>query len=102
MRRFHSMKTEWGFDQLLPLSTFNNPLNGYLVDDACAFGAEILVVSNATKRECLSMIKDPDNKTYTWKINDFTSKKNVDAIYSDQFIIEGSNWYVLLALSLPT
>lgn len=67
VKRFHYMKTEWGFDQLLPLSTFNNPCNGYLVDDTCAFGAEVLVVSNATKRECLSMIKDPTNKTYTWR-----------------------------------
>ncbi|XP_031125937.1 uncharacterized protein LOC116028374 isoform X1 [Ipomoea triloba] len=94
VRRFHYMKTQWGFDQLLSLSTFKDPSNGYLVDDTCAFGAEILVVSDAAtkRRECLSMVKDPTSKTYTWRINDFTSKKNQNIIYSDEFTIEGSKW----------
>lgn len=91
------MKTEWGFDRLLPLSTFTNPLNGYLVNDTCAFGAEILVVSNAPKRECLSLVKVPESRrTYTWKINDFASIKSSNVIFSDEFIVEGYNWYVLL------
>nr|GMC79051.1 MATH domain-containing protein [Ipomoea batatas] len=87
------MKTEWGFDQLLPLSTFHDPSNGYLVDDTCAFGAEILVInSNVIKRECLSMVKDPTTKTYTQRIKDFASKKDQHIIYSDEFTIEGSKW----------
>ncbi|XP_019162537.1 PREDICTED: uncharacterized protein LOC109159016 isoform X1 [Ipomoea nil] len=92
VRRFHYMKTEWGFDQLLPLSIFNDPSNGYLVDDTCAFGAEIVVVSNATKRECLSLVKDPKKNTYTWRISNFASKKTQQFIYSDEFTIEGSTW----------
>nr|GMC90045.1 MATH domain and coiled-coil domain-containing protein At2g01790-like [Ipomoea batatas] len=87
------MKTEWGFDQLLPLSIFNDPSNGYLVDDTCAFGAEIVVVSNATKGECLSLVKDPVNKKYTWRISNFASKQREQhVIYSDEFTIEGSTW----------
>nr|GLL24281.1 uncharacterized protein LOC109159016 isoform X2 [Ipomoea trifida] len=98
VRRFHYMKTQWGFDQLLSLSTFKDPSNGYLVDDTCAFGAEILVVSDAAtkRRECLSMVKDPTSKTYTWRINDFTSKRNQNLIYSDEFTIEGSKWKLRL------
>ncbi|KAG9132249.1 hypothetical protein Leryth_020538 [Lithospermum erythrorhizon] len=48
--RFHRLKTELGFDQLLPLSSFSDPTNGYLIDDSCAFGAEIYVIkpNNAT------------------------------------------------------
>nr|GMC85748.1 MATH domain and coiled-coil domain-containing protein At2g01790-like [Ipomoea batatas] len=86
VRRFHYMKTEWGFDQLLPLSTFHDPSNGYLVDDTCAFGAEILVInSNVIKRECLSMVKDPTTKTYTQRIKDFASKKDQHIIYSEVY-----------------
>nr|GMC85746.1 MATH domain and coiled-coil domain-containing protein At2g01790-like [Ipomoea batatas] len=93
VRRFHYMKTEWGFDQLLPLSIFNDPSNGYLVDDTCAFGAEIVVASNATKGECLSLVKDPEDKKYTWRISGFASKqREQQVIYSDEFTIEGSTW----------
>ncbi|PIA57553.1 hypothetical protein AQUCO_00600336v1 [Aquilegia coerulea] len=38
--RFHAMKSESGFDKLLPLKNFNDPSNGYLVDDTCMFGVE--------------------------------------------------------------
>ncbi|XP_031126955.1 ubiquitin carboxyl-terminal hydrolase 12-like [Ipomoea triloba] len=102
VRRFHYMKTQWGFDQLLPLSTFNNPSNGYLVNDTCAFGAEIFVInSNATKRECLSMVKDPTTKTYTWRINNFASEKDKLVIYFDEFTIEGSKWYLYYIYVVP-
>nr|GMC79052.1 Ubiquitin carboxyl-terminal hydrolase 12 [Ipomoea batatas] len=67
------------------------------VDDTCAFGAEILVISDAAtkRRECLSMVKDPTSKTFTWTINNFASKKNQKLITSDEFNVEGSKWMVL-------
>ncbi|XP_059654607.1 ubiquitin C-terminal hydrolase 12-like [Cornus florida] len=58
VRRFHSMKTEWGFDQFLSLDAFNNRSNGYLVNDCCVFGAEVFVIKYAGKGECLSMKKE--------------------------------------------
>nr|GMC84038.1 MATH domain and coiled-coil domain-containing protein At2g01790-like [Ipomoea batatas] len=85
-------------DQLLSLSTFKDPSNGYLVDDTCAFGAEILVISDAAtkRRECLSMVKDPTSKTFTWTINNFASKKNQEFITSDEFNVEGTKWKLSL------
>ncbi|KAK6285426.1 hypothetical protein POUND7_011605 [Theobroma cacao] len=53
VKRFHQMKTEWGFDQLLALESFNDPANGYLVDDSCVFGAEVFVIEQTRKLERL-------------------------------------------------
>ena len=53
MKRFHKMKTKWGFAQLVPRGTFKEPSNGYLVDDTCVFGAEVFVIENTAKWEFL-------------------------------------------------
>ncbi|CAH9061026.1 unnamed protein product [Cuscuta europaea] len=90
-RRFNCVKTEWGFDKLLPLSTFNDPSKGYLVDDTCAFGAEILAVSIATKHEFLSMVKEPMGRSYTWTVKNFAAQKRNQSI-SSEFIVEGRKW----------
>uniref|UniRef100_A0A2K1XQX7 MATH domain-containing protein n=1 Tax=Populus trichocarpa TaxID=3694 RepID=A0A2K1XQX7_POPTR len=58
VKRFHEMKTEWGFDQLLSLETFNDASKGYPVKDCCVFGAEIFVIKPTRKWELHSMIKD--------------------------------------------
>ncbi|KAL2925640.1 Ubiquitin carboxyl-terminal hydrolase 12 [Bienertia sinuspersici] len=42
-KRFHALKTKWGISKLLPLETFADASNGFLVNDCCSFGAEILV-----------------------------------------------------------
>ncbi|XP_021625080.1 MATH domain and coiled-coil domain-containing protein At3g58250 [Manihot esculenta] len=58
MRRYHSLKTENGFDQLISLKMFNDSSNGYLFDDCCSLGAEVHVIkyeaslSNAEKQVC--------------------------------------------------
>ncbi|KAH9685454.1 TRAF-like family protein [Citrus sinensis] len=44
MRRFDRRKGEWGFGKFLDLATFNEPSNGYLVDESCVFGAEVYVI----------------------------------------------------------
>ncbi|CAH9060968.1 unnamed protein product [Cuscuta europaea] len=97
-RRLNCMKTEHGFDRLLPWSTFNDPCNGYLVNDTCAFGAEILSVSSATKHECVSLVKAPiKNGSYTWKIDSFLTLKKCESYNSsDEFIVEGRKWQLLL------
>ncbi|CAH9060937.1 unnamed protein product [Cuscuta europaea] len=97
VRRFHYMKTKWGLDELLPLSTFTNPSNGYLVDDTCAFGAEIFVLPNSTKRECHSIVvnKDPEQNIHTWKVSGFSSIKT-EFITSNEFLIEGIKWTLRL------
>ncbi|KAI5351167.1 hypothetical protein L3X38_004058 [Prunus dulcis] len=42
-RRFHGMKLDWGFDQFLSLKAFTDTSNGFLMEDACVFGAEVFV-----------------------------------------------------------
>uniref|UniRef100_A0A9I9EHU5 MATH domain-containing protein n=1 Tax=Cucumis melo TaxID=3656 RepID=A0A9I9EHU5_CUCME len=44
IRCFHAMKTEWGFEKLVSLDTFNDASNGLLVDDCCVFGVDIFVM----------------------------------------------------------
>ncbi|KAG5554619.1 hypothetical protein RHGRI_012247 [Rhododendron griersonianum] len=91
IRRFHRMKTEWGFDQFLSVDTFNDASNGYLVDDCCVFGAEVFVIKHMGKGEYASMVKDPANNIYTWRIEKFSATDQVD-IRSDEFVVGGSKW----------
>ncbi|KAL4378260.1 hypothetical protein GQ457_02G028670 [Hibiscus cannabinus] len=71
VRRFYEMKTEWGFSQLLSQITFNNAANGYLVDDCCTFGAEVLVIQRPPEVE-KSVLKKPSGGTITWKMDNFS------------------------------
>ncbi|XP_050211166.1 uncharacterized protein LOC126661377 [Mercurialis annua] len=93
VRRFRGIKREWGFDKLISVSDFKDDSNGYLRNDSCIFGAEILVIENANKGECLSMVKTPTNNTYTWTISEF-SKLGLDYTTSKEFSIGGSKWSI--------
>ncbi|XP_028070182.1 uncharacterized protein LOC114272668 isoform X1 [Camellia sinensis] len=94
VRRFHRMKTKWGFAQLLPLGTFNDAANGYLIHDTCVFGAEVLVINYNGRGECLTVFKGLDN-TYTWKIDNFSSLDG-KTHYSEVFTIGNRKWKLKL------
>jgi hypothetical protein len=49
IKRFHDVKTEWGFNKFLPLDSFNCHCNGYLVNDCCVFGVEVFVHERSGK-----------------------------------------------------
>ncbi|KAL0541695.1 hypothetical protein IC582_021750 [Cucumis melo] len=52
MRQFSATKREWGIEKLLPLNTFSDASNGFLVDDCCVFGVDIFVMNcNVEKGE---------------------------------------------------
>ncbi|CAI9765794.1 unnamed protein product [Fraxinus pennsylvanica] len=72
-KRFHRMKLQWGFDKFIPLSIFNDPQEGYLVNDTCVFGADVYVTreKHTGKGEILSMIKDAISYKHTWNVNNF-------------------------------
>lgn len=74
-RRFHKMKLETGFDRFLPLKTFNDPGNGYLVNDTCIFGAQIYIYKEtiSSKGESLLMMKDPISHKHRWKIENYSN-----------------------------
>ncbi|CAL5359402.1 unnamed protein product [Camellia sinensis] len=90
VRRFHRMKTKWGFAQLLPLGTFNDAANGYLIHDTCVFGAEVLVINYNGRGECLTVLKGLDS-TYAWKIDNFSSLDG-KTHYSEVFTIGNRKW----------
>ncbi|KAF6173473.1 hypothetical protein GIB67_027168 [Kingdonia uniflora] len=89
-RRFHGLKTEWGFSQLISHVTFYNSCNGYLVDDTCVFGAEIFVYKSTGKGESLSMVKDAAAVNFTWKIESFSQKGNL--LKSEMFTAANHKW----------
>uniref|UniRef100_A0A5B7CAD4 Putative TRAF-like family protein n=1 Tax=Davidia involucrata TaxID=16924 RepID=A0A5B7CAD4_DAVIN len=95
VRRFHGLKTERGFGQLLSLNTFNDASNGYLLHDSCIFGAEVFAIKYNGNGECLSMTQMHQDNTYTWKIYDFSS---IDAefIRSKEFTVGENKWKLSL------
>ncbi|XP_022146385.1 uncharacterized protein LOC111015613 [Momordica charantia] len=96
-RRFHSMKTEWGFEKLIPLEYFNDASNGLLVGDCCAFGVDIFVKKcDGGKGEDFSITKQPKDNKYTWKINNFPQIPDENFYQSDPFTINNYNWRMCL------
>ncbi|XP_075644038.1 MATH domain and coiled-coil domain-containing protein At3g58370-like [Castanea sativa] len=94
IKRFHDMKTEWGFTKFLPLDTFNDISHGYLVNDCCLFGVEVFVHKHSAKLECVSITKKPDNCTLTWKIENFSALD--EESYSQEFTVADSQWKILV------
>ncbi|KAK4856780.1 hypothetical protein QYF36_021090 [Acer negundo] len=96
-KRFHGLKLEWGIDQFLPLKTFNDASNGFLVEDTCVFGAEVFVVKERVtgKGECLSMIKDPLSIKHVWKIENFL-KSDTECFESKIFVAGDQKWKIQL------
>ncbi|PIA57555.1 hypothetical protein AQUCO_00600338v1 [Aquilegia coerulea] len=89
--RFHTMKSESGFDKFLTLKVFNDPLHGYLNDDTCMFGAEVFVTNSTTQGQCLSMLK---LKPYRWIIENFSNYDD-KPYFSDKFTTGSYDWKIL-------
>ncbi|WCJ32908.1 TRAF-like family protein [Euphorbia peplus] len=96
VRRFHRMKQEWGFDQLIPLNVFNDASNGYLINDSCVFGAEVFVLEGCCKFECASAVKELGDNSYTWKFENFAELEE-ETYFSDVFVIGGHRWKLEVA-----
>ncbi|XP_027082157.1 uncharacterized protein [Coffea arabica] len=91
--RLDEMKKEWGTAQLLDLKIFHDPTNGFLLDDKCAFGVEILAKRYSGRGEYLPL---PVNifSTYTWKVVKYSQSEKL--IYSDVFVMGNLNWKLVL------
>lgn len=89
--RFHVLQTEWGIPKFIDLATFNDPSNGYLIDDTCVFGAEVFIVKPTSKGYYLSMIDEPP-KLYTWKFKNF-SYASSETYNSESFVAGNYRWY---------
>ncbi|KAI3440956.1 uncharacterized protein J3R85_002993 [Psidium guajava] len=89
-RRFHAMKSKWGIPRFMPLKTFINPSNGYLVDDTCVFGVEVFVVKSLGLGECLTLKASPKSVRHEWKMANFSTL--VHDCYSEAFTAGNHNW----------
>ncbi|KAI5349108.1 hypothetical protein L3X38_001995 [Prunus dulcis] len=80
------------FDQFIPLESFADASNGYLIDDTCVFGAEVFASEGRIigKGECISMINNPVMYKHVWKVDNF-SKLDATFYDSEPFIAGGHN-----------
>ncbi|XWS77294.1 hypothetical protein CRYUN_Cryun01aG0248900 [Craigia yunnanensis] len=94
IKRFHKMKTECGFAKLIPLKTLKDRRNyGFLPKDSCVFGAEVFVIKQSGKYECLSLVKQPDRVTFTWKLEKFSTIDETTH-FSKAFTVGGRKWNI--------
>ncbi|KAI7756138.1 hypothetical protein M8C21_003456 [Ambrosia artemisiifolia] len=91
--RFHEKKTTCGFDKLISIESFMESQNGYLFNDSCVFGAEVITVPEFTQVDrCLSMIKPLATvNTHTWTINKFSAVTD-SVLYSEVFKVGNVKW----------
>ncbi|EYU41028.1 hypothetical protein MIMGU_mgv1a023824mg [Erythranthe guttata] len=76
-RRFHALKSEWGFSKFISKKILCDPSKGYLVNDNCVFGAEVCVLNTTHAAiECLSL-------------------KNVDIPYKHEWVIYNNVFSVI-------
>ncbi|KAJ0247385.1 MATH/TRAF domain-containing protein [Hirschfeldia incana] len=91
VKRFNDGNKEWGYGQLIPLSTFRDTNEGYIVDDTCSFGAEIFVIKQAEVQEKVTFINNPANSVFTWRVEHFSTLQN-KYYYSDEFLVGDRYW----------
>ncbi|CAN7004155.1 unnamed protein product, partial [Brassica oleracea var. botrytis] len=91
LKRFNGVKKELGFGQLIALSTFENTNEGYIVQDTCSFGAEILIVKPAEVQEKVTFISNPPDNVFTWKILRFSNLED-KFYYSADFLVGDRYW----------
>jgi speckle-type POZ protein len=98
------MKIEWGFERLISLEALIDSCNGYLVKDRCIFGAEVFVIGNSPKRECISMVVNeppppPTKCSFTWKFDNFLP--TISTRYSSKtFTFGDREWYLHSLLTI--
>ncbi|KAJ8900155.1 hypothetical protein K2173_024795 [Erythroxylum novogranatense] len=101
VKRFHELKTVFGFNKLLPLEAFNDVRNGYLDDDSCTFGAEVFVFKQPTVYESIYTVKDPSKGVLRWNIpisNIPISSPSVVPVFSEEFTVQNYEWRLRVVL----
>ncbi|KAL5545489.1 hypothetical protein UlMin_005176 [Ulmus minor] len=97
VKRFHEMKTKWGFAQLLSHVTFKYPLSRYLIDDCFVVGAEVFIIKQSYNFEFISLVKSPyvSGATFTWTLDKFSSLNN-EYYRSKVFSARQKNWDLMV------
>ncbi|KAJ7950838.1 putative TRAF-like family protein [Quillaja saponaria] len=68
----------------------------FVHDQICDKYLTIQSVNCTGKSECLSMVKEPNNGTYTWTIKPFSEVENKNVHESELFVVGGKNWNIEL------
>ncbi|CAM8901420.1 unnamed protein product [Rhodiola kirilowii] len=91
VRGFHGLKKEWGFARLISLERFKDANNGYLVNDCCVFGVEIVVLTPGIRSGIgnLVMIKQPTDGIFTWKLYPLSY---YSGDVTKEFEVQGLKW----------
>ncbi|XP_048139018.1 uncharacterized protein LOC115730483 [Rhodamnia argentea] len=92
--RLHALRAECGVPRFMTRKNFDDPSNGYLVDDTCFFGAEVFVIKSLGVGECVTL-KESTSYTHEWKILTLPSLGD-DSRYSEAFTVGDHKWKVLL------
>ena len=69
------------------------PSNGYVVNDNCVFGAEVLVIKSECVNKCLRLAKDAASVKREWKISDFSKLDEVMDLEELTFDVGNYKWY---------
>ncbi|KAG2278526.1 hypothetical protein Bca52824_061081 [Brassica carinata] len=93
VKRYNQGYREWGFAQLIPLSTFHNSSQGYIVQDTCSFGAEIFIVKPVEQQESVTFVSNPPNNVFTWRLLRFSTLQN--KFYNSPSFLVGDRYWRL-------
>ncbi|KAL3825423.1 hypothetical protein ACJIZ3_021452 [Penstemon smallii] len=93
-RRFHAVKTEWGFPNFISKQSLIDPSNGFIVDDKCIIGAEVFVIKSQGVIERLSLLKVGLPYERTWNIPDFS--QSAIELVSERFLVGDYYWQIML------
>ncbi|XP_040967725.1 uncharacterized protein [Gossypium hirsutum] len=86
VKRFNGKNKELKLSQIVPPGCFENPLNGYLVKDECAFGVEVFVLKDESKtRASFRTLMKESKKVYTWNVNRLFLLETTRGVYSKPF-----------------
>ncbi|GAB4838891.1 hypothetical protein Ancab_028429 [Ancistrocladus abbreviatus] len=92
-KRFDATNTIRGIPKVLPQSAFNAECNGFLIQNQCTFGAEVLIINTNTPTSAKVSCVNHTN-TYTWRVEKL-SEISSDA-YSPEFTVEARTWKLLV------
>lgn len=93
-KRYNQENREWGFGQLIPLSTFRNPNQGFIVQNTVSFGAEIFVIKPVEQQERVRILSNPPDNVFSWRILHFSSLED-RIYYSSEFLVGDRFWLVI-------
>ncbi|CAH2051249.1 unnamed protein product [Thlaspi arvense] len=96
IKSFNTLRTVWGFPRVLPLDTFNDPINGYIYEaDQCEFGVDFIVAPPPTNWKILSFHEKFPRPKFSWTVASF-SKLKENSYTSTKFSMGGSYWVLKL------